>query len=357
MENLISENQRINASNLSLIEQVNNLKSKLNAENCKYRLLTYKKTNVLQSRSSIFAYKKKIKNILQNINIELRKINLQFEEITIKKANNTDESRAFKIKYSSASENSTIDKCLFYKDKLSLADHKYFKLRKGMGFKKNMAPLRQIKKRKSEIKAVIEINELSTGYYIDPIRYMKMYIQKFLKKNVDFNENQIKIKLSCDGTRLSRNVSVVNFVFSIINEKLKAASVIGCYRIGAFKIDTENYDAINEWLPVLWEQIKKFRLINYNISTHDVIDISGQSNRGVQIGEKTYEIEYFFSADYKMMLIVLGQKAANSDNGCIICEQNKKNYHQIGKYFLDYFLLYFLDYFKYLLNLLFNVFR
>ena len=47
----------------------------------------------------------------------------------------------------------------------------------------------------------------------------------------------------------------------------------------------------------------------------------------------TYEIEHFFSADYKMMLIVLGLKAANSDNGCIICEQNKKNYHQIGKYY------------------------
>ncbi len=336
MENLITENQRINASNLSLITQVNDLKSKLNAENSKYRLLTYKKTNISQSRSSIFAYQKKIKNILQNINLELGKINLQFEEITIKKPDNNNESRAFKIKYSGSRENSTIDKCLFYKDKLSLADHKYFKLRKGMGFKKSMVPLRQIKNRKLEIKAAIEIKELSSGYYIDPIRYMKMYIQKFLKKNIDFSEIKIRIKLSCDGTRLSRNVTVVNFVFSIINEKLKAASVIGCYRIGAFKIERENYDSISEWLPVLWEQIKNFRLIIYNISTHDIIDISNQTNRMVQISERTYEIEYFFSADYKMMLIVLGLKAANSENGCIICEQNKKNYHQIGKYyFLD----------------------
>jgi len=36
MESLITENQRINASNLTLITQVNDLKSKLNAENLKY---------------------------------------------------------------------------------------------------------------------------------------------------------------------------------------------------------------------------------------------------------------------------------------------------------------------------------
>ncbi len=126
-------------------------------------------------------------------------------------------------------------------------------------------------------------------------------------------------------------MTIVNFVFSIINEKLKASSVTGCYRIGAFRIVKENYEAINGWLPVLWEKIRFFRVINYNINTNNIMDISSQPEQSPQFGEKKYEIDYFFSADYKMMLIVLGINAANSKHGCYMCKQDNKNYHEIGK--------------------------
>jgi len=331
MDRLILENQRLTALNENLLRQVDDLKIKLKTEVSKYKILTYNKTNVSQSRSSIFEYKKKIKNVLQAVNSELKKLKYAFVEVKIKNISSDNDYQSFKINYSNASEISNVNKCLYFKDKISLADHRYFKFRKGMGLKQNMVPLRHIRKQRLEIKRDIDIKELSTGYYIDPIRYMKMSIQKFLKKNSDLSENKIRIKLSCDGTRLSRNVTIVNFVFSIINEKLKASSVTGCYRIGAFRIVKENYEAINGWLPVLWEKIRFFRVINYNINTNNIMDISSQPEQSPQFGEKKYEIEYFFSADYKMMLIVLGINAANSKHGCYMCKQDNKNYHEIGK--------------------------
>jgi hypothetical protein len=343
MDRLTNENQRLTALNVNLSAQVENLKIKLKNEVSKYRILAYNITNVSQARSSIFGYKKKIKRVLQNVNLELKKLKYRFEEITIKNILNDSDNKPFKIKYSNGSETTTVDRCLFYKDKVSLADHRYFKFRKGMGFKKNMVPLTHIKKRKLEIKRDTDIQQLSTGYYINPIRYMKICIQKYLIKHSEQSENKIWIKLSCDGTKLSKNVIIVNFVFSIINEKLKAASVTGCYRIGAFKITKENYNAINGWLPELWRQINNFRAIIYNTITHEIMDISSQPLQNAQIGEKKYEIEYFFSADYKMMLIVLGLKAANSSHGCFMCKQNKDNYHKIGKYFL-FVSYYFIDF-------------
>ena len=74
----------------------------------------------------------------------------------------------------------------------------------------------------------------------------------------------ILIKVSCDGTSLSRNVKVVNVVFNLINEKLKAATASGCYRIGIFKIDTEDYESTKEWLPTIWNQIKTFTHMHYD---------------------------------------------------------------------------------------------
>ena len=61
---------------------------------------------------------------------------------------------------------------------------------------------------------------LAGGYYIKPTKLIKLRIVKFLtalNNETLLRNKKIQIKLSCDGTQLSRNVTIVNFVFSIIN--------------------------------------------------------------------------------------------------------------------------------------------
>lgn len=324
MERLTIENRKLK----QIIElknvEINGLKSEL----AKFKVLSYRKLNVSQSRTSTFEYKKKIKIIFDLINMELNKINYSIDTIIIRSKTNEEEGSPFIIKYNTTDvAKSDVDKCLFFKDKISLADHKYHSFRRGMDLKKKMVPLRLIKKRKLEISTGLNATELSSGYYIEPIKYIKLRISYYLKNLIsgnDTNNNKVLVKLSCDGTILSRNVKIVNFVFSIINEKIKASTASGCYRIAAFRIENENYEIISEWLPTLWEKIKALKRIFYNPLNNEISEEDSADAR-------EYEIEHCFAADYKMMLIVLGLQGAHSNHPCIMCEQDKDHLDTAGK--------------------------
>ena len=140
-------------------------------------------------------------------------------------------------------------------------------------------------------------------------------------------KKKIVIKVSCDGTNLSRNVKVINIVFNIINKKIKAASSSGSYRIGIFKIDSEDYDSIKEWLPLVWNKIRSLTCIYYDkvdrkarINIDTFIDQSLDADRFIKIN-----IEHCFSADYK-----IGMYSAKGNWPCIYCKQHKNSLHLKG---------------------------
>ncbi len=123
-----------------------------------------------------------------------------------------------------------------------------------------------ILKKKRKIKATtLGIMSLDRGYYRDPVRMIKQRVAKYIKTLGEGDGlDLVKIKLGCDGTNLSRNVKLVNFVFSVINEKVNAASVNGCNRIGIFQIEKEDYESTKKWLPVLWDKIKVLKKVFYD---------------------------------------------------------------------------------------------
>ena len=295
------------------------------------------------SRTSKFEHKQRIKKILSIIDTELRVCNFKFDSIVIKSSNSV-EDNPFRLIFSTdaildaevvsnflPSDEVDIDKCLYFKDKITMADHKYHAFKNGMELKKQMASLKAIRKRKVEISSFIEINEFSSGFYLNPKKMIKFRITKFFKdmSNETLHLNKkIRIKLSCDGTQLSRNVSIVNFVFSIINEGKKAATASGNYRIGAFRILKESYETIYNWLPHLWDQIKIFKEFKYIKTDNTILEGSEydefrERSEFDQQNVYTFEIEYLFSADYKMILIVLGLNSASSNNPCFLCEFTK----------------------------------
>jgi hypothetical protein len=374
--------EKVTSQNLEIID----LKNKLKVEAAKYKILKYNKNITSQSRSSIFEYKTRIKQILQLFNLELQKVKFSLDSVKINNmlipeslnadltmsSINTEATampnieintstldselteasssgatgsisiientlitqmhKNFTLAYNDPFVENTVDKCLFYKDKISLADHKYHSFRNGMNFKKNMAPLSQIRKRKIAINNDVDVTELSSGFFIDPERYIKLQIKYYLaKRTLNVNrENIIWVKLTCDGTQISRNVTITNFAFSIINEKIKAATASGCYRIGAFQ-QRESYDEIKEWLPVLWHKIKALKRIKYDPINEIITDISDAIEPfSLADPQNTYEIRYFFSADWKIMAIILGLKGATSDYPCLYCEQTKGSLDKIG---------------------------
>ena len=347
----------------ALLRQINRLKRNIQAQNGKIDLLKAKnkeemrnskllkfETNNTEVRgtsiSAINKKKKKIKDVFTVINADLIKVGYSLDScLSIKKTtpppNQGVSANNFEINFIEDYSNTDIvdntEKSLYFKDKAGIPDSKYHAFRKGMRLGKKMATLYKVKRLRKEKGARMDIKPLSKGYYVDPVKLIKQKISRFLNSLKEGETlDQITIKLACDGTNISRNVKLVNFVFNIINERIKAATAKGCYRVGIFRIDKEDYESTRSWLPILWDKINELKKVYFDSVNKNVLDDAElanfcrdgnfQQNRFVEI-----DINYAFCNDYKMNLIILGLKAANSKWPCMYCIQLKDQLHECGK--------------------------
>ncbi len=306
-----------------------------------YNFRMYKKSNRgTTSARNVNKLKKKINSVFRNINTDLNKIGFGIGGcIYIVENNQNSVSTDFTIKFKTNLDFPVhaieAEKCLYIKDKSNLTDKSYSLFRKGMNLKDRASSLYSIKKQRHIKSLSMGIKPLDKGYYRDPVKMIKERVARYartLKQGEGLDT--VKIKLGCDGTNISRNVKLVNFVFSVINEKVRAASLNGCYKIGIFKTEKEDYDSTKMWLPVLWDKIKELKKVFYDQIEQKILDqvefdcIAGErrSNRFVEL-----EINYSFCNDMKMNLIILGLKAANSAHPCMHCTVGKNNLNERGK--------------------------
>ena len=113
----------------------------------------------------------------------------------------------------------------------------------------------------------------------------------------------INIKLSGDGTNIGKRLTVVNFTFTILNEKELAMGEKGNYVLALIKT-TETYDNIRESLADLRMEMSNLKEISVN--------------------NCTYQIEYFLGGDWKFLALVCGLGRANEDYACVWCKCPKQ---------------------------------
>ena len=102
----------------------------------------------------------------------------------------------------------------------------------------------------------------------------------------------IKIKLSGDGTNIGKRLTVVNFTFTILNEKEVAMGEKGNYVLAVIKT-TETYDNLRESLADLRMEMSNLKEISAN--------------------NCTYKVEYFLA-------LVCGLGRTNEDYACVWCK-------------------------------------
>jgi len=305
----------------------------------KYSFFTYNKVNRGVSERNKRQTKQKVTEVFQAINNDLNKIGLGIGGCInlIENYQNTG-SNSFEVNFNHSLPINTLDdeRSLYFKDKANITDKSYALFRKGLKLHDKTGSLHKLKKLRKNKGSALGIKPLDKGYYRDPVKMIKERIARFVK-NLSHGEglDVVKIKLACDGTNVSRNVKLINFVFNVINERVKAASVNGCYRIGIFRIDKEDYESTKNWLPELWKQIKELKKVVYDTIEQKILDQSEfdslpeerSSNRFMHL-----DISYSFCNDMKMNLIILGLKAANSANPCMHCTVDKNNLNERGKF-------------------------
>ncbi len=319
----IEENLKTNKEmEAFLITQMSFLKQEL--ENCRLKeknTLEIEKNPFVGNKKHLFDYKnkikiKKIKKQIRNEFLEQSKKLKSSLGISISKLTLTNEDDVLKINYIKKNDNNRIEikdnnyrqyLDILIKDMLHISDKSWDFLKLQLGLDIDSHAI--IQKKRKTLNLQFELNECNEGFYIDPQHAITQKLNELYEQNSALGK-EIIIKISADGTVISRNIKVINVVFSIINEKTKATTASGTYLLGIFPYKKESNDEIQKWLPIIWDKLKNLKKITIN------------SNE--------FAITYIFCSDYKMMLNVLGMKQANSVQPCIWCESGQNDLHMKG---------------------------
>lgn len=128
------------------------------------------------------------------------------------------------------------------------------------------------------------------------------------------DEEYIMVKLTGDGTRVSRSMHIVAIAFSILNGNENPNSPGGNHVIALLNTE-EKYEQLSDALKDIEEEIK--------------------STQSLTIDGHKFQIKYFFSADMKYLAVCLGLQAANADYSCIWCKCPKEERHKTTKSWED----------------------
>ena len=155
-------------------------------------------------------------------------------------------------------------------------------------------------------KMIKQINELNSLWNLTPTPGAADGVQVSFKESLrrqiermDLKDDTVKVKLSGDGTNIGKRLKIVNFTFTILNEKEVAMGERGNYILAIIKAD-ETYENLLQSLADLRSEMT---LLNKII-----------------VNNRTYNIEYFLGGDWKFLACVCGLGAANQDYACIWCK-------------------------------------
>lgn len=194
----------------------------------------------------------------------------------------------------------TINNLLYYKDKFSISDKCYCDLKTKCFLP--IPSLTQLKKRRVELDSLFEIFNNEMGVYVSFKEKLKMRLQCYFERkygeNVEsddalakegqvFRDHIIHIKLSADGTNIGRNLKLLNFTFTILNEGQRAKRATGNYTLGIYEIENESHAALTECFK-------------------EIIDELEQMN-DIEVCGRKLKIVYYYGADWKMLAIILGK--------------------------------------------------
>lgn len=81
----------------------------------------------------------------------------------------------------------------------------------------NFPTLFTVKKYQLRLNNVFEIFSNTKGYYFNPKEKISYYFSLFYN-HIEIKDNILKIRLAADGTRIGKNLTVLNISFSILNK-------------------------------------------------------------------------------------------------------------------------------------------
>ena len=190
---------------------------------------------------------------------------------------------------------------LYVKERFDISDRSYLAISK---ISSNLPRIHELKQQAAELNSKYELKPTSGGIHgvQQSLRNRLMIRLQQLKKHELLPIScKLRVRLSGDGTYIAKNLHVIHFTFTLIDEtKSTCTSTASDNHILAILNTQDKYDELKRGLS-------------------DII-LEAESLNQVEFDSSIYEIEYFLSGDWKFPSIVCGLDSANSEYACIWCK-------------------------------------
>lgn len=119
----------------------------------------------------------------------------------------------------------------------------------------------------------------------------------------------VRVKITGDGTQISRNLHTVVVAFTVIEKRANPTSSHGNHTVAILNVN-EQYEDLAEGLRDIRNEIKQLK--------------------GVTVDNVEYSIEFFLGAVWKYLALCTGIGAANSKFLCIWCKCPSNEKHDLS---------------------------
>ena len=198
---------------------------------------------------------------------------------------------------------------MYVKERFNLSNQAYHELSM---VNKSLPRSYAIQKKTSELNSnstIYQIPGKVIGVRQSVLEQLNKVITYLVKIDQSFKQCQnIRVKITGDGTSISRSMHCVVVAFSVIRDSANPNSPGGNHTVAILNT-LEDYNCLAESLQEVTDEIKDIK----SITIEDI----------------TYTIEWFLSADLKFLALCTGIGAATSKYACIWCKCPSEDRHDI----------------------------
>ena len=224
-------------------------------------------------------------------------------------------SEATELSMHKKDDKSLVEKTLYIKDRYNISDVSYHELAMINAELPRISTLAKASKELNTKYTIYPTPGKATGVQQSLKERLGIRIVHLLKLNPSFAlKKHIRVKITGDGTVLSRSLHLVVIAFSLILDEEIPTSPNGNHTIALINT-TEDYNNLLEALENIVSEI--------------------ESLQSITVDGITFTVDFFLAADWKFLAQIIGIEAATARYFCIWCKCPAEDRHIVGTWSME----------------------
>ena len=193
------------------------------------------------------------------------------------------------------SKKRTIEKVLFVKERFNISNQVYHEMSMITDLPSSYSLLKTAKQLDAQY--ILQCTPGKTeGVQQSITERLRLRIRHMLLSDPSHQSGHIRVKITGDGTSISRSVHLVVIAFSLVDDE-NASSPYECHVVALINT-TENYENLEEFLTDIADELRHLKSIN--------------------VDGKKFTLQFYLGGDWKFLALVSGIEAATSRFLCVV---------------------------------------